>query len=107
MPSVHLLWLSALVFSTGLFVALTKANAILVLVGIELMFQAAIGNFVLFGNHDPNGHGQVFALFIIATTVCETAVALAVIFKVYQHHKAIQFDQLRGGSREREEEIGL
>ena len=65
------------------------------LIGIELMFNAACFNFVLFSNYDPMQQGQVFVLFIMAMIVCETAVALAIIFKVYRHYKSIEVERLQ------------
>jgi len=94
MPPTLLLLLSTLVFSIGLAVVLTKSNVLFMLIGVELMLNAASFNFVLFSNYDPKQQGHVFVLFIMAMTVCETAVALAIIFKVYQHYRSIQFDQL-------------
>ncbi|MHA7877541.1 MAG: NADH-quinone oxidoreductase subunit NuoK [Bacteroidota bacterium] len=95
MPSTLLLLLSTLVFSIGLVVVLTKPNVLLMLIGIELMLHAASFSFVLFSSYDPQQQGQVFVLFIIAMTVCETAVALAIIFQVYQHFRSTRLDQLR------------
>lgn len=95
MPPTLLLLLSAFVFTIGLVVVLTKPNVLLMLIGIELMLNAASFNFVLFSSYDPKQQGQVFALFIMTMTVCETAVALAIIFKVYQHYQSIQLDQLQ------------
>ncbi len=74
---------------------LTKPNVLWVLIGVELMLLAAGFNFVLFNHYDPQQQGQVFALFIMAMTVCETAVALAIIFKVYQHYQSTQLDRLQ------------
>lgn len=93
-PATLLLSLSAFVFGIGLVVVLTKQNAIFMLIGIELMLNAANFNFVLFSSYDPEQQGQVFALFIMAMVVCETAVALAIIFKVYQHYQTIVLDKL-------------
>jgi|SRR3569623_922066 len=95
MPPTLLLWLSTLVFGIGLIVVLTKSNAFLILIGIELMFHAAIFNFVFFSSHDPNQQGQVFVIFIIAMIMCETALALAILFKVYQHNRTIDLGQLQ------------
>ena len=100
MPSTLLLSLSAFVFGVGLVVVLTKRHAILMLIGIELMLNAASFNFVLFSSYDPKHQGQVFALLIMAMVVCETAVALAIIFKVYQHYQSIALDKLQQGLRE-------
>jgi NAD(P)H-quinone oxidoreductase subunit 4L len=90
---------SAGLFCTGLFVILTKRNAIQVLIGIELMLNAAILNLVAFGKYDRayNG-GQMFALFAIVLAAATTAVALAIILNVYKKYKTIdpgKIDQLR------------
>ena len=95
MPSTLLLSLSVFAFGIGLVIVLTKRHALFMLIGIELMLNAATFNFVLFSSHDPKQQGQVFALLIMAMVVCETAVALAIIFKVYQHYQSIALDQLQ------------
>ena len=59
------------------------------------MFNAACFNFVLFSSYDPKQQGRVFVLLIMAMIVCETAVALAIIFQVYQHHPSIELGQLQ------------
>jgi NAD(P)H-quinone oxidoreductase subunit 4L len=94
-PSTLLLLLSAFVFGIGLAVVFTKPNALFMLIGIELMLNAANFNFVLFGSYDPKQQGQVFVLFIMAMIICETAVALAIIFKVYRHYQSIELSQLK------------
>jgi NAD(P)H-quinone oxidoreductase subunit 4L len=95
MPPALLFLLSAFVFGVGLVVVFTKPNVLFMLIGIELMLNAASFNFVLFSSYDPMQQGQVFVLFIMAMIVCETAVALAIIFKVYQHYQSIELDQLQ------------
>jgi NADH-quinone oxidoreductase subunit K len=86
-------------FCTGLYMIVTKRNAIQILIGIELMLNAAILNLVAFGKYDrfANG-GQVFALFAIVLAAATTAVALAIILNVYKKYKTIdpgQIDQLK------------
>lgn len=95
MPSTLLLLLSAFIFGVGLAVILTKPNVLFMLIGIELMLNAANFNFVLFGSYDPQQQGQVFVLLVMAMIICETAVALAIIFKVYQHYQSIELSQLQ------------
>ncbi len=95
MPPPLLLLISAFIFSTGLFVVLTKPNVLFILIGIELMLNAASFNFVLFNSYDPTQQGQVFVLLIMTMIVCETAVALAIIFQVYQHYQSIELGQLQ------------
>ncbi|MDB5135875.1 MAG: NADH-quinone oxidoreductase subunit [Mucilaginibacter sp.] len=81
---------SAGLFCTGLYVILTKRNAIQVLIGIELMLNAAILNLVAFGKYDRiNNSGQLFALFAIVLAAATTAVALAIILNIYKKYKTI------------------
>ncbi len=80
----------AALFCIGLYMLLTKRNAIQLLIGIELMLNAAILNLVAFGKFDRvNNGGQIFALFAIVLAAATTAVALAIIFTVYKKHKTI------------------
>ena len=95
MPVTLLLSLSAFILVVGLILVLTRQHAIWMLIGIELMLAAANFNFVVFSSYDPQQQGQVFALLIMAAIACETAVALAIIFKIYQHYKTIDLNQLQ------------
>jgi NAD(P)H-quinone oxidoreductase subunit 4L len=86
---------SAGLFCIGLFVILTKRNAIQILIGIELMLNAANLNLVAFGKYDRlNNSGQVFALFAITLAAATTAVALAIILNVYKRYKTIDPDKV-------------
>src|ERR1700748_1733485 len=80
----------AVLFCVGLYMIVSKQNAIQVLIGIELMLNAAILNLVAFGKYDrmDNG-GQMFALFAIVLAAATTAVALAIILNVYKKYKTI------------------
>lgn len=87
---------SAVLFCIGLFIIVSKKNAIQVLIGIELMLNAAILNLVAFGKYDRlNNSGQVFALFAIILAAATTAVALAIILNVYKQYKTINPDQIK------------
>lgn len=81
---------SAALFCVGLYMIVSKQNAIQVLIGIELMLNAAILNLVAFSKYDrfDNG-GQMFALFAIVLAAATTAVALAIILNVYKQYKTI------------------
>jgi NADH-quinone oxidoreductase subunit K len=84
------LMVGAALFCTGLFVILTKRNAIQVLIGIEMMLNAAILNLVAFGRYDRiNNGGQIFALFAIVLAAATTAVALAIVLNIYRRFKTI------------------
>ena len=86
---------SAGLFCVGLYIILTKRNAIQVLIGIEMMLNAAILNLVAFGKYDRlyNG-GQMFALFAIVLAAATTAVTLAITLNVYKKYKTIDPDQI-------------
>ena len=81
---------SAVLFCIGLYMIVSKRNAIQILIGIELMLNAAILNLVAFGKYDRlNNGGQMFALFAIVLAAATTAVALAIILNVYRQYKTI------------------
>ena len=89
-PLTPYLLLSALLFAVGLAGALTRRNAILVLIGIELMLNAANLNFIAFWRYGPNPEaltGVTFVLFAIAIAAAEAAVGLALIISIYRHYK--------------------
>jgi NADH:ubiquinone oxidoreductase subunit K len=91
------LLLSALLFSIGLAGALTRRNAILVLVGIELMLNAANLNFIAFWRFGPKPQaltGVMFALFSISVAAAEAAVGLAIILAAYRHSRTINLDKM-------------
>jgi NADH:ubiquinone oxidoreductase subunit K len=97
MPLYYYLIFSALLFSVGLAGALTRRNAILVLVGIELMLNAANLNFIAFWryNPDPNAiQGIMFVIFSIAIAAAEAAVGLALIIAIYRHYRTTNLDKL-------------
>jgi len=89
-PTTHFLIVSAALFCIGLYAVLTRRNAILVLVGIELMINAAVLNLVAFGRFDQDGYGgQVFGLFAIVLAAAGVTVALAIVLNVYKYYKTI------------------
>ncbi len=101
-PLLHYLTLSALLFSVGLAGALLRRNAVLVLIGVELMLNAANLNFIAFwryGAHPEAVGGVMFAIFSIAIAAAEAAVGLALVIAIYRHRHTAQleqFDSLRG-----------
>lgn len=81
---------SASLFCIGLYIVLSKRNAILVLIGVELMLNAANLNLVAFGKYDKlNNGGQIFVLFSVTLAAATTAVALAIILNIYKRYKTI------------------
>jgi len=87
--------LGAFLFSAGLFIVFTKRNAIMILLGIELMLNAANLNLIVFNRQNPTSYeGQFFALFIILVAVCEAAVGIAIILKAYHYYYTSVPDQI-------------
>lgn len=101
-PLTLCLLFAAALFSLGLAAALTRSNAILVLLGIELMLNGANVSFIAFWKFSPNSEamtGVMFVLFAIAVAAAEAAVGLALIIAVYRHRKSVRVqdaNQLRG-----------
>jgi len=96
-PLANYLLVSALLFSVGLAGALTRRNAILVLIGIELMLNAANLNFIAFWRYGPHPEaltGIMFAIFSIGVAAAEAAVGLALIISIYRHYKTTNLDQI-------------
>ena len=87
---------SAALFSIGVAIIITKRNAILVLMGIELMLNAANINLVAFASYHLNPMpGQMFVLFTMVIAAAEITVGLAIIIRAYRHWHTIQPDQIK------------
>jgi len=85
------LLVSALLFAVGLAGALVRRNAILVLVGVELMLNAANLNFLAFWRYGPNPEaltGVMFVIFAIGVAAAEAAVGLALVIAIYRHYRS-------------------
>lgn len=96
-PLSAYLLVAALLFAIGLAGALTRRNAIIVLIGIELMLNAANLNFIAFWRFGPNPQamtGIIFVLFSIGVAAAEAAVGLALIIAIYRHYKTTNVDQI-------------
>jgi NADH:ubiquinone oxidoreductase subunit K len=92
------LLLSALLFAIGLAGALMRRNAILVLIGIELMLNAANLNFIAFWRFGPHPEaltGIMFVIFSIGVAAAEAAVGLALIISLYRRIKTANIDAVR------------
>lgn len=96
-PLAAYLLLAALLFSIGLAGALTRRNAIIVLIGIELMLNAANLNFIAFWRFGENPEaltGMLFVIFSIGIAAAEAAVGLALIIAIYRHYKTANVDEV-------------
>jgi NADH-quinone oxidoreductase subunit K len=97
MPLWWPLLLAALLFSIGVYGVLARRNAVLVLMGVELMLNAANINLVAFDAYLPDAlhSGQIFALFVIVIAAAEIGLALAIVLLVFRTHGHIEVDELR------------
>jgi NADH-quinone oxidoreductase subunit K len=101
-PITHILVLAGALFFMGLVIVVTKRNAIMVLIGIELMLNGANLNLIAFSTQDPEISGQMFSLFVILIAAAEAAVALALIRNVYKYFQTSninEINQLKPGDK--------
>ena len=95
-PLQAYLVVSAALFAIGLLGVITRRNAIAVLLGVELMLNAANVNFVAFWRYGGAAQmeGQVFAVVVMTVAAAEAAIALAIILNVYRRFKTVNVDQI-------------
>jgi len=91
----HFLILGAFLFTCGVLCIATKRNAIGILMGVELVLNAANVNFVALARFSPTFQleGQIFALMVIVLAAGEAAVALAIILNFYNNHSTVDVDK--------------
>jgi NADH-quinone oxidoreductase subunit K len=87
--------LSAVLFSIGALGVLTRRNAIVMFMCIELMLNAANLAFVAFARQMLSVDGQVIVFFVMTVAAAEAAVGLAIIIAVFRHRQTINADDLR------------
>lgn len=88
------LFVAAILFSLGVFGVMTRRNGIAVLMGVELILNAANINFVAFSRFGGmNLEGHIFALFVVVLAAAEAAVALAIVINIYNNFNSINVDE--------------
>ena len=90
----HYLVLSGLVFGIGIAVALSKRNAVAVLMGIELMLNAVNLTFVAFASHFGNIDGQTAVFFVLVVAAAEVVVGLGIIISILRRRPGATADDL-------------
>jgi NADH-quinone oxidoreductase subunit K len=91
----HYLVLAAILFSLGIFGIITRKNAVLVLMGLELVLNSANINFIAFAKFGGlNIQGHVAAIFVIILAAAEVAVALAIVLNIYQNYRHVNVDEI-------------
>ena len=96
-PLGHYLILAGILFAVGLGGALTRKNAIIVLIAIEVMFNAGILNLIAFWNykHFTVLTAQMFAIFAISIAAAESAIGLALVIAIYRHYRSVDVDEMK------------
>ena len=91
----HFLFVSSILFSLGIFGIVTRRNAVMLLMGIELMLNASNINFIAFAKYGNFGlQGQIMALFIIVLAAAEAAIALAIVLNIYKTFSTVNVDEI-------------
>jgi len=91
----HFLVISSILFSLGIYGIITRKNAVMVLMGIELVLNSANINFVAFSKFGNLGvSGQIIALFVIILAAAEAAIALAIVLNIYKTFTNVNVDEI-------------
>ena len=95
-PLEHFLVLSALLFSIGVYGVLTRRNAVLIIMSVELMLNAAAINFIAFAAYTAPERfiGMIFAIFIITVAAAEAGLALAIVLRVFRNRHTANVDEV-------------
>jgi NADH:ubiquinone oxidoreductase subunit K len=95
-PLSHLLVFAAALFAIGLFGVLTRRNAVLIIMAIELMLNAVNVNLLAFSAYlAPDAFtGQIFAIFVICIAAAEAGLALAILLRVFRNRATVNVDQV-------------
>jgi NADH-quinone oxidoreductase subunit K len=92
-PMEYFLILAAILFAIGAYGVLTKSNAIVVLMCIELMLNAANINFITFAAFNYDIVGQAFVIMSISVAAAEVAVGIAILLNAYKIRKTTELDE--------------
>jgi NADH-quinone oxidoreductase subunit K len=95
MALTYYLWLAAVLFGIGLLGVLMKRNALIVMMGVELMLNAANLTFLAFARQRGDLGGHAIAFFVIAVAAAEAAVGLAIVIAIYRTRGALNVDEVR------------
>jgi NADH-quinone oxidoreductase subunit K len=93
-PIEYYLVLSAFMFSVGIIGVLTRRNAIIVFMCIELMLNSANLTLITFSSYLGDVGGQLFVFFVMAVAAAEAAVGLAIIIAIYRNKLTVNIDQI-------------
>ncbi len=95
MPVSAYLYLAAIIFTIGLAGVLLKRNALILMMSVELMLNAANLTFLAFARQSGNVNGHAIAFFVIAVAAAEAAVGLAIVIAIFRSRGAVNVDEVR------------
>ncbi len=93
-PLHYYLLLSAILFTIGVVGVLTRRNAIIVFMSIELMLNSVNLTLVAFSSFLGDPHGQMFVFFVMAVAAAEAAVGLAIIIALFRNKQTVNIDEI-------------
>ena len=93
-PTSWYVVLSAILFTIGIVGVVVRRNAIVVLMSVELLLNAANLAFVGFSRHHGDAGGHLAAFFVIAVAAAEAAVGLAILIHVFRHFRSVHLDEM-------------
>lgn len=93
-PLNYYLILSAIFFVMGAVGVLTRRNAIIIFMSIEMMLNAVNLTFVSFSTHNGDPAGQIFVFFVMAVAAAEAAIGLAIVLALYRNQQTVYVDKV-------------
>ena len=91
----YYLWLASILFGIGLIGVLTKRNALILMMSVELMLNAANLTFLAFARQQGSVTGHAIAFFVIAVAAAEAAIGLAIVIAVFRSRGTVNVDEIR------------
>ena len=95
----HYIILASVLFIIGVIGVMTRRNALVLLMSVELMLNAANLTFLTFARVHGDNEGHVMVFFIIAVAAAEAAVGLAIILSVFRHKRSVNVDEVAAMKR--------
>ena len=90
----HYMTVAAILFAMGTYGVLTRRNAIVIFMCIELMLNSVNLTFIALSSHLQSMDGQIFVLFVMAVAAAEAAVGLALMITFYRNRESIDVDDM-------------
>lgn len=98
-PIEHFLVLATVLFCIGAAGVMTRRNALVILMSVELMLNAANLTILAFARMHGDNTGHVMVFFVIAVAAAEAAVGLALVLSIFRHKRSVNVDDIRALKR--------